>query len=312
MIVCFTSFGSVGCTFLDWSFHFLLGKDSFWKDGVGWVPLSKNPLKSKNAHGHLKNHPGNTNQWCAIIKNFKSYDKGFPLSFYGFLEDSSISPLEDVAQQYLKNIDLALKKKIKVIYVHKSHFYPYFKERSSNPANFLKELQSWCLFWFPTIKNIESKIESIGGMRDFLSYNMRYIRAKQLKEKIKNEIEKIQNNLLFLDCKDWWVDGLKIMEKIFNFLELSICQHRVSDWVTIYKEWNKLFLKYDKFEKLLPIIAESVVKGKKFNLETLDLNIIEEALILEKLMLEYGVRLKIKNLDIFPKNTLDLHNFIKK
>lgn len=312
MIVCFTSFSSVGCTFLDWSFHFLLGKDSFWKDGVGWIPLSKNPLRLKNAHGHEKNHPQNIDQWNSLIKNLKSCDKGLPLSFYGYLKDSFRSPLQDVAQEYVKNIDLALKEKIKVIYVHKSHFYPYFSERSSNPANLLKDLQSWCLFWFPTIKTIENKIDSIGGMRDFLSYSMRYLRAKQLHEKIKNEIEKNQHNLLFLDCKDWWVDGLKTMEKIFNFLELSICQNRVSDWVPIYEEWNNSFERYDKFEKLLPLIAESVVKGKKFNLETLDLDIIEEALILEKIMLQYGVRLKIKKIDVFPKNTIDLHNLIKK
>ncbi len=290
----------------------MLGKDKFWKNGVGLMPLSMDPLQLKNAHGHEKNHPGTIKEWHETIKSFKSCDADFPISFYGYIDRSEMSPLEDVADQYLKRLDLAVKEEIKVVYLHKSNSYPFFLQRSHDSGSLFNELRSWCLVWFPTIKNLDIKTNSIGGLREFISYNMRYLRSEKLHEKIKNKIEKNQDNLLFLDCKDWWYDGLKTMQKIFDFLELSVCQNRINDWMPKYKEWNKKLKKYDEFETLLPLIAESVVKGKRFNLELLNLNIIEEALILEKLMLEYGVRIKIKNLDVFPKNTIALYNLIKK
>jgi hypothetical protein len=89
MIVGFTSFVSIGCTFLDWSFYWLSGKNKFWADGIGWLELSSNPLQLKNAHNHRKNHPGALIEWDTMIKNLKSQGEHFRSSFYGYQEDSA-------------------------------------------------------------------------------------------------------------------------------------------------------------------------------------------------------------------------------
>jgi hypothetical protein len=54
MIVCCTSTKSIGCTFLDWSIHFLSGQKDFFNLSRGLQPLCENPLKEINAHGHPK------------------------------------------------------------------------------------------------------------------------------------------------------------------------------------------------------------------------------------------------------------------
>jgi hypothetical protein len=71
---------------LDWSFYWLSGRDKFWRDGIGLSDLSFNPIMTKNAHGHEKNHPLTMKEWDEMIKNFKSCDMDFPLTFYGFCE----------------------------------------------------------------------------------------------------------------------------------------------------------------------------------------------------------------------------------
>ena len=54
-LICCTSNRSVGCTFLDWSIHFLSGQNKFFNvDQRAWIDLAKNPLDTLNAHGHKK------------------------------------------------------------------------------------------------------------------------------------------------------------------------------------------------------------------------------------------------------------------
>ena len=202
---------------------------------------------------------------------------------------------------------------MKIIYLHKSTSYPYFKQRTYDDNNkLLQELKSWCNLCFPKIKNIEQKINSVGGLRDFLSYNMNLLRANRLHEQLEYSLRKKKDKILFLDSKELYCDGLETMKKIFNFLQLPIKQDRVAHWLSIYKKWSKNFDEFDKFEKLLPKISNCVIEGKEFNLEMFLPNIINEVLILEQVMLTHGRRLKTKNLDIFPKNTIELHQLIKK
>ena len=58
MIFATTSPKSVGCTFVDWSVHYLSGKNTFFSVRHNqWLPLIENPLTTDNAHHHKKNHP---------------------------------------------------------------------------------------------------------------------------------------------------------------------------------------------------------------------------------------------------------------
>ena len=290
-----------------------MGQEKFWKDGVGWVGLSSDPLRLKNAHGHDKNHPLTTNEWIKMIKNLTSCDTGFLLSFYGGRKDEHYENYlsEQVGEKFLKNIDFALNAGVKVVYLHDSTSYPYFKERVYNDNNrLIQELKSWCVFWFPKIKNIEQKVSYVGGLRDFISYNMNSLRGKRIHEQLEYNLRK-KDNLLFLDCKDLWYDGLDTMKKIFNFLQLSIKQDCVESWLSFHKKWVEKINDFEKFERLLPEIAECIVKGKNFNLEVFLPNIIKESLIMEEVLSKHGRRLKIKNLDIFPKDAIELHKFIK-
>ena len=70
-LVCCTSNYSVGCTFLDWSIHFLSGQDKFFSvDKNTWIDLINNPLNILNAHGHQKNHPSGFDSTKKFVEIF--------------------------------------------------------------------------------------------------------------------------------------------------------------------------------------------------------------------------------------------------
>ena len=66
---------SVGCTFLDWSIHFLSGQTDFFNHKQGWIPLSQNPLTKINAHGHLKNHTSGLSRTQDVIRILQTQNK---------------------------------------------------------------------------------------------------------------------------------------------------------------------------------------------------------------------------------------------
>ena len=77
-IVCSISTLSIGCTFVDWSIHFLAGKDQYYSFELQqWIPLVSNPLTDCNAHGHDRNHPGGIENLKIISEILKqsSHDK---------------------------------------------------------------------------------------------------------------------------------------------------------------------------------------------------------------------------------------------
>jgi hypothetical protein len=78
--ICITSTKSVGCTFLDWSIHFLSGQDNFYNvNSEAWLPVSSDPITVSNAHGHSKNHPHGQKE-CKIF--FDKFDTLDPNRFY--------------------------------------------------------------------------------------------------------------------------------------------------------------------------------------------------------------------------------------
>ena len=85
MKFCVSSARSVGCTFLDWSIHFLSKQHYFYHViSKAWIPLSQNPLSKINAHGHKKNHPSGADLNLKFINSFNDTSKGDLFSVYPF------------------------------------------------------------------------------------------------------------------------------------------------------------------------------------------------------------------------------------
>ena len=72
--ICITSKNSFGCTFIDWSVHFLSGQSKYFNVKLDqWIDLTHNPITElNNAHGHLKNHPVGSEQFKLELDKFDS------------------------------------------------------------------------------------------------------------------------------------------------------------------------------------------------------------------------------------------------
>jgi hypothetical protein len=84
-IVCSLSESSVGCTFVDWSIHFLAGKDQYYSFAQQtWIDLVTNPLTDLNAHAHDRNHPDGIENCTTMIQQAKNMPDTGLYSIYPF------------------------------------------------------------------------------------------------------------------------------------------------------------------------------------------------------------------------------------
>ena len=75
----------MGCTFLDWSIHYLSGADKFYNLEHGSIPLTASPLSTgaaNNAHQHQKNHPIGIKETLKAIEQFSTVTDHDLLSMY--------------------------------------------------------------------------------------------------------------------------------------------------------------------------------------------------------------------------------------
>ena len=96
-----TSPKSLGCTFLDWSVHFLSGQrqlTSFVEKNT--VDLTFNPLNQNNAHGHLRNYPSGKSETVEQLSWLRKHSQ-LPIA------SAYVNPLTGQRALELLNIDLS-------------------------------------------------------------------------------------------------------------------------------------------------------------------------------------------------------------
>jgi hypothetical protein len=136
-IICTASLHAVGCTFVDWSIHFLSGQSIFYSVNTQtWRPLVANPVSKTNAHGHNKNHPSGLDSIKQCVTDFQNNNTGQLFSFYPYPMHADIAcrqlgleppkQLDSVLtekiqtkrkQDWIDAIDYCLEQNLKVIYI---------------------------------------------------------------------------------------------------------------------------------------------------------------------------------------------------
>jgi len=296
MIVAFTSYTSLGATFMDWSWHWLKGEESYWSMKKGWRPIVKDPLKGKNAHGHPKNHPANFENWKAFIHLARRCirNHGKDISFYPFVIPTrdNLSELND----YVNHINwMIVNRKVRVVVIKKTKEFPYGTERGELPDDDDNELP-------------------FGMGRN----KLRYINSIQMAPQQKILLEQIDSALKLLDedvivVKDTeWRDHpestiINICERLGTVIDPA----RLASWRLIMNRWSENFKKLEFFhDHEIPLIADRIVQGDSMDLEPFKLRLNDESLIIASIMKRHGRRLVLPD-DDFPKNAKILHRFLR-
>jgi hypothetical protein len=318
MVICFTSYRSLGCTFLDWSFNWLAGHKEYWFDGKNqWDKLVENPLTRSNdgnpalepyesAHLHKKNHPIGMEQWVEMTQRLCDRAVGGqPLTYYGSTID-----IEN-ENNFFDCISTVLGLGAVVIFLRCNETRPKSCRRMDpgmTEPRYIRDaaIKEKILLKFKNTRNLEDKIKPIAKMREFLS-----LTVKNFTDEPDKDINHAFFNLLSLDYKSFILDGERTMRELFKFLNKEINEQRYSSWVKIYEKWRESSFAEVLFYEKLPEILDCIRSGVSHSLEPYRLDTLKEAVIQNALMKRYNDRLLVGTMAEFPDNTLKLTSFLK-
>lgn len=321
MIVAFASFNSLGATFMDWSLHWLSGKEKFWNYKKNWIDLVDNPLTNVHAHLHLKNHLGaddEINNFIFLANQIQNLDKGTLLSLYpsvgGELDKNKLYPAE-----VLKNYDEKVKKlyktlyenKIKIFFIKQTKIYPFFTERKDKSVDYKNDLIKNTIekLW---IKKDNVKFKTLKKFREYSHFLIPKIITKtEETSPILYEEIKPFCSLTFTD-DEWFFKSFETMQKIFSNLKINMVQTRIPHWNEIRKKWLDILKQnmINFYERDSHLIVDAIYQNNRIDLTKFNLDLFKQIFLMYLLFEKYKCRLVLPS-DDFPLDTQTLHQFLK-
>jgi len=337
-IYCVTSARSVGCTFLDWSIHWLSGQSRFYRASVGeWTPLVQDPLSStgvNNAHGHPKNHPAGWNHTKSTVDRLKSVSSVdqtslYPVSMHAeevcqalqidiqqLSDPSTLKKFEQYQQNdYVSALDWLVKQSIPVIYVSvDQQAVGYFwHDRSldrhyamARKANSLaaKEQEYQDIFFAQSQQAWqEPGLGNVWDERERQALDTRPFKPLQYSAQTFPFLHH------WISCQDLWFDTERTIKRAIEWLGLPVDHARLGQWRSIASRWQCQHNDLLRFYRMLPEIVDATIKGNYFELPALTLR--QEAIVLHCLIYQHGLNLKSWQLEHFPNNTKQLHDLLE-
>ena len=305
MIVALTSKIPIGCTFLDWSIHWLSGSSytQEWKTQK-FFSLPNNPLTSKrNAHLYKKNHPQNKVEWERCIETLNGWNKEKLHTFYGI--DPSIDLIQKTINNNITVIFLGTDCARYKIGVSGAFGSIRSIDEDAKIIEYVKES-------YHTVEGIEKHTSTRESCRNFLSLNSFGIWESMDSEWASSIKLKNKSKFIYISVEDLLKNGKNCLQDILDRLSLNIQKKQIDPWKMVWEQWKEYLLEHWNFYFDFDNILKSIIKGEHKKL--LPMNILQEAILQKELMLRYKTRLKNlenKN-DPLPLDTLSLHKLLIK
>lgn len=330
-LVCCTSISGVGCTFMDWSIHFLSGKNKFFALRANtWIDLVQNPLDKTNAHTHKKNHPSGLHNTKFIIERLKGQHElvsyyPFPIHEEAAAAAIGINGIPTTADQwkrirnyqeddYNQLLKFSASKQAKIIFISIDKSMVLY-------TRFLRTLEK--LFYVPnqpatSIEEMRNQLDSVFFKDSVYIWNkLGLTDVWDVRERLALctrplEWDSINVDLSFdhywLDSQNWWYNGKKKIQDIMAWLDLDIDPVRFEQWIPIYEQWQQIQLRVLEFQFNYKHIIDCIVNDWSYDI---DLTFEQEIIIQHCLIYQHGLNLKTWQLEKFPKNTRDLHQLLE-
>lgn len=326
--ICVTSQEAVGCTFIDWSIHFLSGQTQFFNvDDNQWIELTSDPLNQDNAHNHKKNHPAGYIETNEVLDQFDQQPTGVFTVYPQFLRfnqtakllnltldknnsdpDFNNQILESRQQDYADLFKLCAQRNTKIIYVDSSLEIDLYHINLRRRGTFL----------FDDIKSgfqpeLDAEFEEYFFNKAIVAYDnltdvwdIRERRALNIRPFKRNRVAlDLSLPHLWIDSRSFWTLGEQYMHKILAHVGLQVDPDRLRMWRPIYAKWQNTQFNHLDFCHVLPHMIDSIVNGWDYELG--DLTFEQEIVIQHCLIYQHNLNLKTWQLTKFPSNTKDLH-----
>ena len=334
-IVCSISTFSIGCTFVDWSIHFLAGKDQYYSFAQQqWIPLVTNPLTDCNAHGHDRNHPCGIENLKIMMQQAKNMPNDDLYSLYPFAanppdirkklkidlekiteEEFYQIELDWYADEYASIFGCCINNNAKVIFIHDNQSTNWFKmfahqrikhnvpededqiEISYRKQSFHKKsIDRW--------KKLG--LENIWDIRERQALDIRLLDMPV--NKIADRCDFSKPHFRASVC-DLWYRGVQLFDQIMAYLDIPIDPNRLAEWIPIYHAWAQMPLALMQFGDSFDDTIQCIVNG--WYKELPELSFDQEVLIQHALIYKHNLNLKTWQLEKLPRNTIDLHRLLE-
>lgn len=333
-IICITSTKSLGCTFVDWSVHFLSGQvNHFHLLSNEWLPLSQDPTTSINAHNHLKNQPAGMTQAADYIEKFKHLPADKIFSLYPTQQNFDIAaetldiPLDTVHvasniekinhyldQDYNQVFKLCNDQNVKLVYVAADPTVEMYHLNIRSMDRFLTRSQQ------PTsIEDVFQEHQTLFFQHSIEQWNKLNLTNRwDQRERLALDSRPLHNtdNIkldfqyphLWINCQDLWCRGQDTLLRILNYVGLTVDQLRLQQWQPIYAKWQQRQLEILEFGHNYKHIVDAIVNDWDY---AIDLTFDQEVVIQHCLIYQHNLNLKTWQLEKFPNNTKDLHKLLE-
>lgn len=335
-IVCSLSSMSVGCTFIDWSIHYLSSKDRYYSTkSKSWIDLVSNPLQKFNSHGHQKNHPFGFDSTRQAIQHLETLPdhlyslypvvrlavlvaQELELDIHNFRDKSVRKAIYDYQVDDAVKLFALCCDRTKTIYVaddsRTANLFAHFSRQtdikftSTEKPTSLQELEDEQdqLWNADSIRTWESiGLTDIWDKRERRALDMRP--AGELIDPFLHADFSLPH--FCLTTRDLWANGEIVFVDMMDYLDLKIDPKRWDHWVRVYRQWRTGPSAIQRFVDNLDHVLECIVNGWQYPLP--DLQFEQEAMIQHFLIYRYGLNLKTWQLVKFPNNTIDLHKLLE-
>lgn len=332
------SWQNVGATFLDWSIHWLSGKNNFYNEVDGWGPLTSHPISYQgsnlNAHCHNKNFPRGNQELLRTISKFNLIDSSELLSCYLHLmpiEDAlaQVDSSASIDKQFMSAMEISgsdllecqhtcYEHGLKVvvislndpIYNQKVRYIgPQIlttKKTYNSDQDMIDDYLS--IFFNPTYQLWSESLGTVNiwDKREFFAINMRPFDMFDLDKHLD-----FKKETYYIDARELFFNGKETIINLLGYLNLSVDFSRIDHWTTMYLQWQANQARLLKFSWNLDRICRCIVDDLYYDLSSYNLEFWQEAIIQHIMIYKYGLNFKIWQLDRFPANTRDLHALLE-
>lgn len=331
--ICVTSTRSVGCTFVDWSLHFLSGQHSYYHTKSQTpIVLTHNPITPLNAHGHKKNHPSGSKNFLHDLDLFDLQSTNAVCSTYPIplhhdtalthlglattqLKDSAVLAAVNqwIFQDYNQLFWMCQDHNAKMIFVSSDNNLLYhqnirsldrFMTSPNKPADASELLQEFQQTFFASSAAAwtSMNLDNTWDLRERMALDTRPFDSYQY-----NQFA-FDLPHLWISCQQLWQQPEKILAVMMDYCELSTNQERLRLWRPIARQWQQTQLQLLEFGLVHKHIVDATVNNWDY---AIDLSFDQEVIIQHCLIYQHNLNLKTWQLHKFPNNTQALHQLLE-
>lgn len=310
-IIAFTGVQGLGQTFMEWSFHYLTGQNTYWNMKHGTIPLIDNPTRESqdgygNAHNHRRNAPMNLKELKEFVAKAKDQNDYNVITCYPHLDGTNLD--KEFLELHFTMIDYMKSQNVSIFEIKLTKPYPYLNERTDK--NEIEYTYKKCkAFFVKGSVNIDPK--DIKTLREILSFRIERNR-KDWQASLVPYYEKTSTMVdMQLIDHEWRTDTARCIKEIIQYTGQSVDEDRFKKWLPIMAKWQVPHHRMVKrYEEDIPMIIDHIIGKKDLDLQTFELGILDQALIMSQLMRRHGRRLLPKS-DDFPKNAKIANSLLK-